>query len=48
MGWFRLILIPLFGDVEKFKDLDSPTFNSYEDLVLFTREFSSNGKLSGV
>ena len=33
----------IWYDVEKFKDLDSPTFNSYEDLVLFTREFSSNG-----
>jgi len=43
-AWFRLIPNSLIWyDVEKFKDLDSPTFNSYEDLVLFTREFSSNG-----
>ena len=42
--WFRLIPNSLvWYDVEKFKSIGSPNFNSYEEMVLFTKEFSSSG-----
>jgi len=43
-AWFRLIPNSLIWyDVEKFKLIGSPNFNSYEEMVLFTKEFSSSG-----
>ena len=42
--WFRLIPNSLIWyDVEKFKSIGSPEFDSYEDMISFTRDFSSKG-----
>ena len=42
--WFRLIPNSLIWyDVEKFEALGSPKFDSYEDMVLFTKDYSSKG-----
>ena len=43
--WFRLIPNSLIWyDVEKYKSIGSPKFESYEDMLSFTKEFSSEGK----
>jgi len=42
--WFRLIPNSLIWyDVEKYKSIGSPEFESYEDMVSFTKNFSDNG-----
>jgi len=43
--WFRLIPNSLIWyDVEKYKSIGSPKFESYEDMVSFTKDFSSKEK----
>ncbi len=43
--WFRLIPNSLIWyDVEKYKSMGSPKFESYEDMVSFTKDFSSKEK----
>ncbi len=43
--WFRLIPNSLIWyDVEKYKSIGSPKFESYEDVVSFTKDFSSKEK----
>ncbi len=40
--WFRLIPNSLIWyDVEKYKSIGSPKFESYEDMISFTKDFSS-------
>ena len=33
----------IWYDVEKFKSIGSPEFESYEDMISFTKDFSSKG-----
>ncbi len=43
--WFRLIPNSLIWyDVEKYKSIGSPKFESYEDMISFTKDFSSKEK----